>query len=292
MYNQICDVVKNLPYKFEIIFVDDGSKDKTLKIIGELAESDKRVKALSFSRNFGHQAALIAGLDYAAGDAVITMDGDLQHPPRMIPEMLKLWSEGNDLVLTIRKETEGVSNFKVKTAQWFYSLINRIGNVNIPPNTADFRLLSRCVVTELKNMEERALFLRGMVQWVGFKSAYLEYVAEPRFAGKTKYNYRAMLKLAADGITSFSNMPLHFALYFGFFVSGLSFLYGIYAIYMNIFTQITIPGWTSLLVAVLFLGGVQLITLGIIGLYVGKLFSEVKKRPRYIVKKTLGDLCK
>lgn len=253
-------------------------------------QHDPRVKAISFSRNFGHQAALSAGIDYARGDAVIMMDGDLQHPPELLPTLIQYWLDGNDIVYTVREDTVGVSKFKLRTARWFYSLINKIGNVNIPPNTADFRLLSRPVLNELKRLDERALFLRGLVQWVGFTHHAVPYTADKRFAGTTKYHIRNMLKLAMDGITSFSNAPLHLSLYLGFTISMFSFLYGLFAIYMKLFTDSVLPGWTSILVAVLFLGGVQLITIGIIGLYVGKLYTEVKNRPRYIVRDVLGGL--
>lgn len=288
LYGQLNSVLKDIPYNVEIIFVDDGSTDGTLDTIRKLASKDRRIKAISFSRNFGHQAALLAGLDAARGDATITMDGDLQHPPRLIPELLAQWTKGFDVVLTVRKETEGGSRLKMLTARWFYALMNSVGSVHLPANTADFRLLARPVVDQLCQLEERALFLRGLVRWVGFRQTTIEYVADRRFAGMTKYSFRSMLKFAADGITSFSTTPLLLSLYFGFCVSLMSFLYGLYAVYMRLFTTESIPGWASILVAVLFLGGVQLMTIGILGLYVGKLFQEVKKRPRYIIRETIG----
>ncbi len=288
LHDQLQTVFKALSVRVEFLFVDDGSVDGTLEVITELARTDNRVRAVSFSRNFGHQAALSAGLDLASGDAVITMDGDLQHPPRIIPELLNKWNEGFDVVYTVRQETKGVSSLKTITARLFYRLINRIGNVDIPPNTADFRLLSRQVVDELNRLEERALFLRGLVRWVGFPQTSVAYVAEERASGKTKYSFRSMMKFALDGVVSFSSSPLHAALYFGFAVSVLSFLYGAYAIYVKLFTTESVPGWASVLTVVSFLGGIQLVTVGIIGLYLGKLFGEVKKRPRYIIRRAIG----
>jgi glycosyltransferase involved in cell wall biosynthesis len=290
LYQSLLDALKKSLHQFEVLFIDDGSTDKTLSIIDKIAQKDPRIRGISFSRNFGHQAALSAGLDLARGDAVISMDGDLQHPPKLIPTLLDKWKEGFDVVYTIREETADASSFKLATAKWFYRLMNKIGHINLPANAADFRLLSRPVVDELKRLEERALFLRGLVQWVGFRQTAVSYKAEKRYSGKSKFALGSMLKFAADGITSFSTAPLLFSLYFGFCVSILSFLYALYAIYARLFTNQSLPGWASILVAVLFLGGVQLITLGILGLYLGKLFQEVKRRPRYIVKDTIGDI--
>ncbi len=290
LYRELSSVLASIPYKAEMIFVDDGSTDGTLEIITHLASKDKRIKALSFSRNFGHQAALIAGIEAAQGAAVITMDADLQHPPRLIPDMIKHWNEGHDVVYTIRRDTPDVSSFKLAAAKLFYRLMSRIANVDLPSNTADFRLISRPVVDKLMMMEERSLFLRGLIHWVGFKRTSIAYDASSRHAGKTKYSLRKMLQLAVNGITSFSDTPLLIALYFGFIVSALSFLYAFYVLYMRLFTTESLPGWASILVAVLFLGGVQLITLGIVGLYLGKLYEEVKHRPRYIVQSTVGDV--
>lgn len=288
LYQQLIEVVRALPYEFEIVVVDDGSTDGTLATIEEIASTDPRLKAISLSRNFGHQAALIAGLEVSRGDAVITMDGDLQHPPRLIPEMLKRWKEGADIVYSIRKNTAGVSRTKLLTARLFYAILNRIGNLGLPSNTADFRLLSRPVVEELKNMQERSVFLRGLVQWVGFQQSQIEYEAEQRFAGKTKYGFRSMLKFAVTGITSFSSAPLYLALVFGFLVSLVCFIYAVYIIYLKLYTTELISGFATIVVAVLFLGGIQLITIGIIGLYMGRLFEEVKQRPRYIIRRRIG----
>ena len=288
LYQQLIEVVRALPFEFEIVVVDDGSTDETLATIEKIASTDPRLKAISLSRNFGHQAALIAGLEVSRGDAVITMDGDLQHPPRLIPEMLKRWKEGADIVYSIRKNTAGVSRTKLLTARLFYAILNRIGNLGLPSNTADFRLLSRPVVEELKNMQERSVFLRGLVQWVGFQQSQIEYEAEQRFAGKTKYGFRSMLKFAVTGITSFSSAPLYLALVFGFLVSLVCFIYAVYIIYLKLYTTELISGFATIVVAVLFLGGIQLITIGIIGLYMGRLFEEVKQRPRYIIRRRIG----
>lgn len=288
LYDHLKLVLEKLPFTFEIIFVDDGSSDGTYVAIQKLQAQDRRVKAISFSRNFGHQAALTAGLQYATGDAVITMDGDLQHPPSLIPEMIDRWQEGFEIVSTIRNETAGVSRLKLATAKWFYRLINWIGNISLPPNSSDFRLLARPVVDELNRLGERALFLRGLVQWIGFRQTSIQYDAFERFAGKTKYTWRAMIRLAADGITSFSNFPLILSMYLGSVVSTLSFLYALFVIYQKLFTNDLIQGWATLLAAILFLGGIQLITIGIVGIYLGKLFTEVKKRPRFVIRQRIG----
>lgn len=289
LFDELRRVTDALPYSFEFIIVDDGSTDDTLPKIERLASKDSRVRGLSLSRNFGHQAALTAGLDVARGDAVITMDGDLQHPPRFIPELLLRWKDGFGVVQTVREGTVGEPFLKRLTSKIFYGILNAFSETPVHPSAADFRLLDRSVVTSLQSMTERDRFLRGLISWVGFSSTTFPYRADARRAGTTKYSPGRMWKLAVDGLTSFSAAPLHAVGYLGIIVSILSFLYGAYSLYAYFFTNLTIPGWTSLLVAVLFLGGVQLISIGILGEYLLRVYNESKGRPLYIVKKTIGQ---
>jgi len=270
---------------YEILLVDDGSADNTLEIIQRLSEQNEKVKYLSFSRNFGHQMALKAGLDHATGDCVICMDADLQHPPELIDQMIGKWKEGYDVVYTVREDGTNVPFLKKGTARLFYTFINRISNIKLDRGVADFRLLDRSVVEVFREINESSLFIRGMVSWVGFKQCAIKYRPENRFSGESKYSYGKMVSFALDGITSFSVKPLHLATLFGMTVSLLSFLYGLFAIFMSFFTDRVISGWTSVIVSVLFIGGLQLLMLGILGEYLGKLFIESKKRPIYIIRK-------
>ena len=285
LYARLTKVLKN---SYEIIFIDDGSTDNSLLAITALHQRDNKVKAVGFSRNFGHMAALSAGLDMAKGDAVITLDADLQHPPELIPELVKQWETGAEVVNTIRKESKGAGPFKGLTAGLFYWLINRIARINLPAGSADYRLLDRKVVDTLKNVRERSRFLRGLISWIGFKQTFVEYTAEARTAGKSKYSFGKMFAFALDGITSFSAAPLRLATYLGLVVAGLSFLYILYAVYIRLFTSRAIEGWTSVLVTVLFIGGIQLIFLGVIGEYLSRVFEEAKQRPLYIISRQIG----
>lgn len=269
---------------YEIIFVDDGSTDSTLTEIKEVAKNNTSVKHISFSRNFGHQKAVKAGLDYAAGDCVISMDADLQHPPELINDLINKWKEGYDVVYTIRKDIQGVGFFKKITSRMFYKFINMISDVDIPLGAADFRLLDRKVVDELRKFKESFLFIRGIVSWLGFKQTGIEYNIQDRHAGSTKYTLRKMISFAVQGITSFSTVPLRISIIVGFIVSLFAFLYTIYALYAKFYLQTAIPGWTSILISVLFLGGIQLMFLGLIGEYLGKMFIETKNRPNYVIK--------
>lgn len=269
---------------YEILVVDDGSRDGTLTVLKELHNNNPRIRYISLSRNFGHQNALKAGLDHARGDCVITMDADLQHPPELIPQLVEKWQQGNDIVYTIRKDDKKLGFLKRLTSRFFYRLMNRISDIHIREGAADFRLLDRSVVEVLKDIKEYYLFYRGMTSWLGFRQCAVEFAPAERFAGETKYSYRRMLGFALTGITSFSLKPLRLSVMLGVLFAMLAFLYGIYALVMKFFTDATIPGWTSVLASVLFIGGIQLIVLGIIAEYVGKLFMESKRRPHYIVR--------
>lgn len=273
--------------EYEIIFIDDGSKDASLSIIKSLANINSHIKFLSFSRNFGHQNALIAGLDFSSGDCVISMDGDMQHPPEIIDEMIEKWKSGYDVVYTIRKKEESISFFKKITSKLFYKLVNIFSDVEIVEGAADFRLMDKKVVDVFKNnIHEYYLFIRGLVSWVGFRQFAIYYTPNKRLHGKTKYSLRKMISFAANGLTSFSVKPLRIAIYFGFFISLLSFIYGIYAVIMSIYSDKAVVGWGSVIISVLFIGGVQMFLIGLLGEYLGKLFFESKRRPRYIIKES------
>lgn len=274
-----------LSYRYNLIFVDDGSSDATLHEIKKLAVQDSNIKFISFSRNFGHQAAIKAGLDKAGGDCVITMDGDLQHPPHLIPELLEKWEQGYDVVYTVRKEDKKLPFFKRTTSNLFYRLLNSLSDIKIEKGTADFRLMSRKVVEVLRGLQEYEPFFRGLVKWAGFKQYAVEYEPEQRTSGVTKYTSKKMIRFALQGITSFSIRPLYAATYIGFTFAALSTLYIPYALYSYYFGY-TISGWTSVIVTIVFFGGLQLMILGIIGIYLGKLFMQNKHRPVYIVKES------
>lgn len=273
---------------FEIILVNDGSRDRSPLIMRDLHERDPRVKVLNFSRNFGHQIAITAGTDYAQGRAVAVIDSDLQDPPEVIVEMIARWREGYQLIYGVRAEREGETAFKLATASIFYRLIRRITNVDIPVDTGDFRLMDRKVVDALKSMREHHRFMRGLSVWVGFRQVGVPYKRDARKAGETKYPLRKMLKFAMDGITAFSYLPLQLATYFGFAIAGLSVLGIIAVIALRLTTGRELVGQATTLVSVLFIGGVQLIFLGILGEYIGRIYDEVKRRPLYIVAEALG----
>jgi len=288
MYEAIVREFDELWYDFELIFVDDGCRDASAENVKKLHADDERVKLISLSRNFGHQVALTAGLEAASGAAVIMMDGDLQHPPALIPAMIERWKEGNDIVYTVREETEGAGLLKKFTAAGFYGLINHMVDTRIVPNAADFRLMDRKALDCLNSLRERNRFIRGLVSWIGFKQAAMPYKAAQRHSGVTKYSFTKMFAFAIDGIASFSTLPLRFAAVIGFIAAISGLPYGIWAIYLRLFTDGGEPGWASLVVAILFLGGVQLMSLGIIGEYVGRIYEEVKGRPLYITGEMVG----
>lgn len=273
-------------FEYELIFVDDGSKDKTLGHLKILNASNPNIHFLSFSRNFGHMAALKAGLDAATGDCVISMDADLQHPPRLLPEMIAHWQEGYEVVYTVREESKDNSWFKNKTANMFYSLLNKLSDIELEQGAADFRLLDRKVVEVIKKSGEINLFLRGYIAWVGFKKFKIAYQPDKRFSGVTKYTFKKMFRFALNGITSFSIKPLHFSTIIGVIISGFAFLYALYALWVYFFTEQAITGWASVLISVLFIGGIQLLMLGIIGEYLGTIVVQTKGRPDYIVSES------
>jgi len=275
-------------YDFEFVFVDDGSRDSTLPILAQAAKADPRLRVISFARNFGQQIAVTAGIDVARGDAVVLMDCDLQDPPEVVAQMIARWREGYDVVYGTRTSRKGDSLFKRTTARLFYALINRLSEVPIPADTGDFRLMGRPVVEILRQMPERHRFLRGMVAWTGFRQTAILYERPERFAGQTKYPVTKMVQYALDGILSFSTRPLQMAIALGLTTVGLSMLGIVYALVMRIFTSVWVEGWTALIIAVLFLGGVQLLSLGIIGEYVGRIYGEVQRRPLYVVRHKIG----
>lgn len=283
-YRRLTKVMAPLPYDYEILFIDDGSKDRTSQLVRELADQDPHVQGYVFSRNFGHQLALTCGLDQATGDAVISMDGDLQHPPEMIPQLLEKWEQGYEIVQTVRKATEDATWFKNITSRLYYKLINSMSEVRITPGGSDFRLMDRKAVDALDRFRERARFIRGMVNNLGFRATTIEFVAPPRFAGHSKFSLKKMLRFALDGITAFSRVPLRLALYVGCVAGLCSLLLLFHVIYVKYVEQDAVPGWTTLACAEFFLGGVELIGIGIVGEYVGRIFDEVKHRPLYIIR--------
>ncbi len=284
LHQKITEVFEQIAHSnFEVIYVNDGSTDSSLEKIKQLIQSDLKVKFISFSRNFGHQNALKAGLDHAEGDAVISMDADLQHPPLLIPEMIRLWKEGNEVVYSIRKDGKELSFFKKMTSKLFYKIVNYLSDTKLEEGTADFRLLDKKVVNALSNYNESNLFYRGIIPTLGFKQIGIPYQPQERFSGTTKYSFSKMLKFALTGITSSSAKPLYFSIYLGLFFAVIAFLYGVYAIYISIFTDDAVLGWTSLIASILFIGGLQLIMMGIVGVYLGKLFTQSKNRPNYII---------
>jgi dolichol-phosphate mannosyltransferase len=273
---------------YELIFVNDGSVDQTQLILNQLLKQDPHVRGLLLSRNFGHQIAVTAGLEQATGDAVVVIDADLQDPPEVIPEMVKRWREGNDVVYGIRRARDGESKFKLWTAKVFYRLINRLSDTKMPLDAGDFRLLDRKVVEVIKAMPERARFLRGMVSWAGFRQVSISYDRAARHAGDSKYPFRKMVHFAMDGIISFSLVPLKLAIWTGFLAIWIAVAGIIVAIVDRLLDNNLIRGWASLFVAVLFMAGVQLVSLGIIGEYLGRIYTEVKRRPLYVVQERLG----
>jgi glycosyltransferase involved in cell wall biosynthesis len=286
LYQRLSEVMGGFGKDYELVFINDGSRDRTMELIKGLAQTDNRVKYINLSRNFGHQIAVSAGLDACLGDRVVIIDADLQDPPELIPEMDARMNDGFEVVYARRRKRIGESKAKLLTARFFYRILANIASINIPLDTGDFRIMDRKVVDVLKAMPEQNKFLRGQISWIGFQQTFVEYDRSERFGGKTGYTYAKMFRFALDGITSFSDAPLRLASWMGFVVSGFAFLALIYALWGKFIMHQSVPGWASLIVSVLFLGGIQLISLGVIGEYVSRISSNVKNRPLYVVDET------
>ena len=289
-YKRTKNVLNKLEnYDHEIIFVNDGSKDKTLEILENIAKNDEKVKVISFSRNFGHQAAVTAGLKFVTGDCILIIDSDMQDPPELLPDMLKLWEEGNEVIYGKRGIRKGESHFKLFTAKMFYKILNGLSDVEIPKDTGDFRLVDRKVVDVINSMPEHNKFLRGLFSWTGFKQIPFKYERQERFAGKTKYPLKKMLKLASDGIISFSTKPLKIIGGIGIISIFISFLILLYAILSYAFDWGNLaPGWTSLMVAITFFAGIQLISIWMMSEYIARIYDDTKKRPEFIIDKKIN----
>jgi len=289
IYNRISDSISGITSNYEIIFINDGSMDATLDEILKLSKHDIRVYYINFSRNFGHQIAVTAGLDKSLGNKVVIIDGDLQDPPELIHDMYVKSNEGYDVVYAKRKVRKGENLFKKVTAKLFYRTLRKLTSIDIPLDTGDFRLISRKVVDYLKQMPESNKFIRGQISWIGFKSTPIEFVRESRIHGKSGYPLSKMLKFAIDGITSFSDKPLQFVTKVGFTFSAIAFIVILYAIYSHFILNQTISGWTSMIISSMFIGGVQLISIGIIGEYVSRIHNNTRNRPLYIISDTNID---
>ena len=288
-YRRLKEVMDVAGEKYEFIFVNDGSTDKTLEIITHLSMSDSKVKVLNLSRNFGHQNAVTAGLDYATGSAVVIIDADLQDPPELIPDLIAKWRAGNDVVYAKRMQRKGETFFKLVTAKYFYRFLNMMTDIEIPKDTGDFRLIDRKVVEIFKKMPERNRFIRGMIAWVGFKQSYVEYNRDERFAGETKYPLKKMIKFALDGVFSFSSRPLKLINSLGLISVVISVVIVLYSVIARLFGIGNIQlGWASIMVTIAFFSGMQLIALGIIGAYIARIYDESKDRPIYVISETLN----
>ncbi|MCX7880967.1 MAG: glycosyltransferase family 2 protein [Patescibacteria group bacterium] len=287
LLKRLIPIIKN--YRYEVIFVDDGSKDKTAAMVKKEAKTNKNIKLVSFWRNFGHQQALTAGYQFALGDCVVSLDADLQDPPEIISQMIEKWQKGAKIVYAKRKKREVDSFFKKMTAKFFYKLINFLSDTPIPEDIGDFRLLDREVVDFLNKLPERLRFLRGLVAWPGFPSDFVYFEREKRYAGMTHYPLSKMINFAVEGIVSFSTKPLRVASYLGFLASFFGFLGIVYAILGKIFLpRYWVTGWTALFTGIMFLGGIQLLTIGMIGEYLGKIYKEIQNRPPFLVKEKIN----
>lgn len=287
-FQRLCPVLESLTHEWEILCINDGSVDNTPLIISKYSRGDPRIKLLNLSRNFGKERALTAGLDYSSGDAVIPIDVDLQDPPELIPEMIRLWEDGYDVVNAVRSSRREDTFLKRCTARLFYKTISCVSDVEIPQDVGDFRLLSRPVVNEIKRLKEYRRFMKGIFTWVGFKTASLPYERPSRAAGHTKFNFFKLTNFAIEGITSFSAVPLRVASYIGIFLSVCSFMYAFYMLVKTVLFGNPVSGYPSLIVTILFVGGIQMLFVGVLGEYVGRIYDEVKNRPLYIVKSTIG----
>ncbi|KOO44235.1 glycosyltransferase family 2 protein [Priestia koreensis] len=287
-YRRLKSVMNSTKEAYELLFVNDGSRDQTAAILKGYSDGDDSVKLIDFSRNFGHQIAITAGMDYARGEAIVVIDADLQDPPELILEMIEKWKEGYDVVYAKRVQRKGETFFKKQTASLFYRILRASTDVDIPVDTGDFRLIDRRVCEEMKGIQEKNRFVRGLVSWVGFKQTAVEYVRDERLAGETKYPLKKMLKLSLDGLTTFSYKPLKLATYTGSLLSLAGFIYMFIVLYQKLFTDSTVEGWASLIVIQLFFSGIVLILLGIVGEYIGRIYDETKNRPLYIVRECYG----
>lgn len=290
-YNRISAVMLSMTDSnraYELIFVNDGSRDRTARIIADIIKSDATVRLINFTRNFGHMSAITAGMKYATGDAVIIIDADLQDPPEVLPDMAKLWKQGYDVVYGKRKERRGETIFKKFSARCFYRFINSMVPIELPVDTGEFRLMDRKVCDAVNNLEEKQRYIRGLVSWVGFNQISYEYIRVERFAGSTKYPLKKMISFAMDAITAFSYKPLKLATTIGFLISLFSFVYMVVILWQRLFTDTTITGWASTMGLILFTQGIVLMILGLMGEYIGRIFEEIKKRPAYIVHEVLG----
>ncbi|SDD79801.1 dolichol-phosphate mannosyltransferase [Priestia aryabhattai B8W22] len=283
-YRRLTEVMRSTKEAYELLFVNDGSRDRTAEIIKAYSEQDPAVVLLDFARNFGHQIAITAGMDHARGEAVVVIDADLQDPPELILEMIEKWKQGFDVVYAKRTKRKGETYFKKQTAAMFYRFLRAMTDIDIPLDTGDFRLLDRKVCNQMNSIQEKNRFVRGLVSWVGFKQIAVEYERDERLAGESKYPLKKMLKLSMDGITSFSYKPLKLASYAGVTLSGIGFIYLLVVLYLKLFTDSTITGWSSLIVIQLFFSGIILIILGMIGEYIGRIYDETKNRPLYIIR--------
>jgi glycosyltransferase involved in cell wall biosynthesis len=288
LHRRLCTVIDQLNASCEVIMVDDGSRDGSFDVMRAIRSRDKRFKLVQLSRNFGHQAAITAGLDLAQGDAVIVMDADLQHPPEFVPMMVARWREGFEVVNAVHDDRRGDTGFKRVSARLFYWVFQRVAHVDVVPNVGDFRLVDRGALEAFRAMRENARYLRGMFSWVGFRQINIPYQYQKRLAGKSKYNVARMMRLGMDGVVSFSDLPLRVALHLGFVVAAFAFVAGVSDIFTKVFGAYTAPGWLSLAITVSFLGGMQLVILGVMGIYMGRMYDEVKSRPLYVVRELAG----
>ncbi|EEL85091.1 Uncharacterized glycosyltransferase ykcC [Bacillus cereus AH1272] len=287
-YNRLKSVMLQNDINYEFVFVNDGSTDRTMEILSEIAANDYRTKIVNFARNFGHQVAVTAGIAAAIGDAIVIIDADLQDPPEVIPELIAKWEEGYEVVYAKRKQRKGETWFKLLTAKYFYKFLNYMSDIDIPKDTGDFRIIDRKVADVFNQMTERNRFIRGMMSWVGFRQTYVEYERDERFAGETKYPLKKMIKFASDGIIAFSTKPLRIVMSLGLLSVLISIAVLLYTITVKIIGNDTQTGWASIMVAITFFSGIQLLGLGIVGQYIARIYDESKNRPIYIVKETIN----
>lgn len=287
-YSRLRAVMLENSIDYEFVFINDGSTDDTLPILQSFAEVDPAVKIINFARNFGHQTAVTAGIDYATGNAIVIIDADLQDPPEVIPQLIAKWKEGYDVVYAKRKKRAGETKFKLLTAKYFYKTLNYLSDIDIPKDTGDFRIIDAKVADVFRQMPERNRFVRGMISWIGFNQTFIEYERDERFAGETKYPFKKMIKFASDGIIAFSSKPLRLVLLLGSISVFISFALLLYALIVKIFGFKAVDGWTSIMVAITFFSGIQMISLGIVGQYIARIYDESKNRPIYVVSTTMN----